>query len=175
MYLEKFLHIIQEFALTAQMSNSLISLLIIALIIGGLFYYYTNDIKPAIITFSSVALIPIIVAIVLIILYKYTSIQPNQKHILIIWITLFINILNLGTLIGKYSREVIKKNFDIDYVTRYHFRSTLNLFVVMLLVIGGMSAFMHKEMLIILLSTLGISSIIIAFNHLIARFLLKDE
>ncbi len=164
-----------DFITNYQINITILALFIIALLVGLLFYYYTNDIKPALITFLSVALAPILTGLILIFLHQVFGIAPTEKHIIIMWSTLFINILNLGILASKYAIEVIKKDFDIDYVTRYHFKSTLNLFILIILTIGTVSIFMSEEMQIILLSILGISSVVIWFNHLIARFLLKEK
>lgn len=164
-----------DFITNYQINITIVALLIIALIVGILFYFYTNDIKPALITFLSVTLVPILTGITLLFLYEVFTITPTEKHILIMWSAIFINILNLGILANKYAVEVTKKDFDIDYVTRYHFKSTLNLFILIILTIGTVSIFMSEEMLVILLPILGISSVVIWFNHLIARFLLKEK
>jgi hypothetical protein len=164
-----------DFVTNYQINVTIIALLTIALVIGMLFYFYTNDLKPAIITFFSVALVPLLTLLTLISLHQIFEITPSEKHVLIMWSVLFINILNLGLLASRYALEVIQKDFDVDYVTRYHFKSTLNLFILLILTIGTVSIFMPEEMLVISLSILGISSIVIWFNHLIARFLLKEK
>ncbi len=153
----------------------LTSILITALVIGGVFYYYTSDLKAGLISILSISLVPILTLIFLYITYEYFNVIPSEKHTLILWASLFFNITNLITLISKYAREILKKDFDIDYVTRYHFHSTLDLFVIILVTIGAISIFMYLEMLIILLLILIISSLVIWFNHLIARFLLQDK
>ena len=101
--------------------------------------------------------------------------MPSEKHSLIFWCTLLISAINLSTLVGKYSVEVVKKDFDIDHVTRHHFSATLNLFVTILLVNIAVSVFVESNILIILLGILLVSSLTIWFNHLIARLLLKDK
>ena len=78
-------------------------------------------------------------------------------------------------LLGRYSQEILKKDFDIDHVTRRHFTATLNLFVTLLLVTVAVSVFVELNMIIILTMTFLISSMVIWFNHLIARLLLKDK
>ncbi len=158
-----------------QINITILALLIIAILISGLFLYYTNDFKTTIITFFSTLLIPVLVGGTLFLLYKQFNIEPSEKHTIILWGVLFINIINLSTLIGKYSKEILSKNFDIDHVTRHHFRSTLNLFVTILLLGGASSIFVDTNMLLILLPIMLLSSITIWFNHLIARFLLKEK
>jgi hypothetical protein len=164
-----------EFFTTYQTITTISSLLVIALIIGGLFLYYTNDIKPAIITFFSMLLIPILSAVTLIILYRFFDVIPSEKHTLIMWSVIFINAINLSVLISKYAKEVLEKDFDIDHVTRHHFKSTLNLFTSILLLLGAVCIFMDANMLIILIPIIVISSIVIWFNHLMARLLLKEK
>lgn len=158
-----------------QINITLLALLIIALLISGLFLYYTNDFKPTAITFLSILLIPILTGLTLVILYEFFDIQPSEKHTLIMWAALFINTINLSTLVAKYSTEILKKDFDIDHVTRHHFKTTLNLFITVILITGAISAFVELNMLIILIPTALISTISIALNHIIARFLLKEK
>ena len=158
-----------------QINITLASLLIIAGLISGLFLYYTNDFKTTIITFLSILFIPILTGITLLILYNSFNIEPSEKHTIILWAILFINTVNLSSLIGKYANEVIQKDFDIDHVTRHHFKSTLNLFVTILLLGGASCIFVDTNMLLILLPIIVISSIVIWINHLIARLLLKEK
>ncbi len=158
-----------------QLNVIFLTLVIVSLTIGALFYYHTNDFKPGIISFLSVFLVPVFTIAILLIFYKYTDSQPSEKHTLIVWASLFINTLNLSTLISKYSREILKKTFDIDHVTRYHFNTTLNLLVILFVVLGAVSIFMYIDMLFLLISILTISILILWFNHLIARFLLKEK
>ncbi len=158
-----------------QINSTIIALLIIAGSISAIFLYYTNDFKTTIITFLSTLLVPILVALTLLLLYNQFDVEPSEKHTIILWSALFINVVNLSTLIGKYAREIVSKSFDIDHVTRYHFKSTLNLFITILLLGGASCIFVDTNMLLILLPTILISSIAIWSNHLIARFLLKEK
>lgn len=164
-----------ELITTYQMNIIAIAFISIAIIAGVIFYYYTNDLRPSALALSSIILIPILTLIILFIYYEYFGIEPSEKHTLIMWSSLFLNILNIATLISKYAREALKKKLDLDYVIRYHFNSTLNLFLVLLVTIGAVSVFMDTTMHIVLLSILVISSIVIWFNHLLARFLLKKK
>ncbi len=164
-----------ELITTYQINTTILALLTIALTISGLFLYHTNDIKTTLISFLSILLAPILTAITLLILYEYLNIQPSEKHSLILWIPLVINTINLSTLIAKYSKEVVKKDFDIDHVTRYHFKATLNLFMTTLLIKIAVCAFTDWNVTIILLSTLVLSSTAIWFNHFVARILLRDK
>ncbi len=167
----QYLELITSYQITLAVS----AILLISGLIGGIFLYYTNDFKTTIITFLSTLLVPILVIITLFILYNYFNVEPSEKHTLILWSVLFINVINLSTLIGKYAKEVLSKNFDIDHVTRHHFKSTLNLFVTILLLGGASSAFVQTNMLLVLVPTILIASIIIWSNHLIARFLLREK
>ncbi len=164
-----------ELITTYQINTTIVALLIIALLISGLFLYYTNDIKPSAIIFLSAILVPILTGTFLLILYNFTNIQPSEKHTLILWSSLFINTINLSMLLGRYSKEILKKDFDIDHVTRYHFTATLNLFTTILLINIAVSVFVDMKMVLILNLTLLVSSIVIWFNHLVARLLLKDK
>jgi hypothetical protein len=158
-----------------QISSTILALTILASLIGGLFLYYTNDFKTTIISFLSVLFVPILTGITLILLYNFSSIEPSEKHTLILWFALFINIINLSTLGAKYANEILKKDFDIDHITRYHFSATLNLFVTILLLGGASAVFVELNMLIILIGNIFVSSATIWLNHLIARLLLKDK
>ncbi len=158
-----------------QINSLIFTILIVAFVISGLFFYYTNDIKTTAVTFFSILLVPILTGCFLLILYKLFNVIPSEKHSLIFWCTLLISAINLSTLVGKYSIEVVKKGFDIDHVTRHHFSATLNLFVTILLVNIAVSVFVESNILIILLGILIVSSLTLWFNHLIARLLLKDK
>ncbi len=158
-----------------QFSTTILALILLAILISGLFMYYTNDFKTTILSFLSVLLVPTLTALTLIILYNSFDVNPSEKHSLILWFTLFVNIINLGTLIAKYAKEILKKDFDIDHVTRHHFSSTLNLFVTILLLGGASAVFVQVNMLLVLIPAILLSSITIWFNHLIARLLLKDK
>ncbi len=160
---------------TYQINTTVIALLIVALFLSGMFYYYTNDFKPTIITFLSILLVPILTGLILLILYNFFDVKPSEKHTIIFWFSLFINTTNLGTLIGRYSKEILEKDFDIDYVTRHHFQATLNLFITILLLSLATTAFVETNMVTIILSTLVVSTAVIWLNHLFARFLLKDK
>lgn len=160
---------------TYQINTTLIALLITALLLSGLFYYYTSDLKPTLLTFLSIVLVPVLTGVVLITLYNFFDTEPSEKHTLILWISLFINTLNIATLIGRYSKEVLEKDFDIVNVTDHHFKATLNLFITILLLSLATVAFVETNMIIIMLSTLIVSSIVIWLNHIFARFLLKDK
>ena len=158
-----------------QTNITILALLLISGIISGIFLYYTNDFKTTIITFLSTLLVPALVAITLFILYNFLKVEPSEKHTLITWSVLFLNTINLSTLIGKYAKEILEKGFDIDHVTRHHFKSTLNLFVTILLLGGASSVFVDTNMLLIIIPTVLITSITIWSNHLIARFLLREK
>ncbi len=164
-----------ELITTYQINTTIVALLIIALLISSLFLYYTNDIKPSAIIFLSVILVPILTGTFLLILYEFFNVQPSEKHTLILWSSLFINTINLSTLLGRYSKEILKKDFDIDHVTRYHFTATLNLFTTILLISFAVSVFVDMNMILILNLTLLVSSIVIWFNHLVSRLLLKEK
>lgn len=158
-----------------QINTTLLALLIVSILISGLFLYYTNDIKPTAIVFFSMILSPILTGLFLLIIYEFSSIQPSEKHTLILWATIFINSINLSTLLGRYSKEIIKKDLDIDHVTRHHFYATLNLSVTLLLITIAVSVFVDIEIIVILSLIFLISSIVIWFNHLVTRFLFKDK
>ncbi len=158
-----------------QINTTVVAISIIALLISGLFYYYTNNIKPTLILLLSILLVPFLTLTFLLISYEFFNVQPSEKHTLILWSSLFVNTINLSMLIGKYSKEILKKNFDINDVIGYHFIATLNLFVTMLLITFGVSVFVETNIIIILGLTFLISSITIWFNHLFTRFLLKEK
>ena len=164
-----------ELLTTYQINTTIMAILIIALLISGLFLYHTNDIKPSAIIFLSAILVPILTGLFLLILYEFFNIQPSEKHTLILWSSLFINTINLSMLLGRYSKEILRKDFDIDHVTRYHFTATLNLFITILLITFAVSVFVQIDMVLILTTTLLVSSIVIWLNHLVARLLLKDK
>lgn len=164
-----------EIITTYQINITAIALISIAIIIGIVFFYYTNDLKPALLALVSILLVPALTLTTLFIYYEYFNVEPSEKHTLIMWSTLFLNIINIGILISKYAREALKKKLDLDYVLSYHFSSTLDLFLVLIVTIGAISIFMKSQMHLILLPILVISSIIIWFNHLLARFLLKKK
>lgn len=164
-----------ELMTSYQINITFVAILIIAILISGLFLYYTNDIKPTAIIFLSAILVPIITGLSLFILYEYFNVEPSEKHTIILWSSIFINIINLSMLLGRYSSEILQKDFDVDHVTRHHFTATLNLFVTILLITAATSAFLGTNIVIVLSLTLLTSSIVIWFNHIAARFLLKDK
>jgi len=164
-----------ELMTSYQTNATIVAILIIAILISGLFYYYTNDLKPTIIILLSTISVPILTGLLLVVLYEFFNVEPSEKHTLILWSSLFINTINLSMLLGRYSAEVLKKDFDIDHVTRAHFKATLNLFLTILLITAAVSAFVQMNVTIILTLTLLVSSTIIWLNHLVARLLLKDK
>ncbi len=164
-----------ELMTSYQINTTIVAILIIAILMTGLFLYHTNDIKPSAIIFLSAILVPILTGLFLLILYEFFNIQPSEKHTLILWTSLFINTINLSMLLERYSKEILKKNFDIDHVTKYHFTATLNLFITILLITFAVSVFVQMDMILILSTTLLVSSIVIWLNHLVARLLLKDK
>jgi hypothetical protein len=164
-----------ELMTSYQTNATIVAILIIAILISGLFYYYTNDLKPTIIILLSTISVPILTGLLLVVLYEFFNVEPSEKHTLILWSSLFINTINLSMLLGRYSAEVLKKDFDIDHVTRAHFTATLNLFITVLLITAAVSAFVQMNVTIILALTLLVSSTIIWLNHLVARLLLKNK
>lgn len=158
-----------------QIISLAISVLVIFVAISVLFYYYTNSIKASLLTLISILFTVIITIAATIAGYELLKIAPSEKHLLIIYSSLFITSLNLGLLMHKYSKEVLRKDFDIDHVTRYHFRSTLNMFIILFLSTGAVVSVISYDLLYTVVGIMLISSLSIWFNHLLSRLFFKDK
>lgn len=158
-----------------QIISLVLSILIIFVVISAIFYYYTNSIKATLFTLITILFVVLITTGTMLAGYELLKIAPSEKHVLIIYSSLFITSLNLGLLIHKYSREVLRKDFDIDHVTRYHFRTTLNMFIILFLSTGAIVSVISGDLLYIIVGIMLISTLSIWFNHLLARLFFKDK
>jgi len=138
-------------------------------------YYLTKDRRMIYLPAISILYQTVFFGVLIILFREFLQINLTEKHHLAYWIAYFINALNLGVLVGQYYSRMKDKKFDIDHVTREHFKSTFNSTLIVVLAFIAYSAFMTEPLksTLIIAGLTGSASMLI--NHLLARSLLKDK
>lgn len=138
-------------------------------------YWQTKDIRTAPLSIVSALSVNLIFWGLVIINREYELVaKPTSWEVALI-IANLINLSNIGILTVEYLRERRNKVFDEDRITRYHFNSTLNSFIVIILLTISFTLFASASLTSTLILATVPALLSIWINHLAARKLLIDD
>lgn len=138
-------------------------------------YWKTKDSRTVPIQIFSLIITNLLLALGIFLLKEIPFLQYSNKIWVSVAIANIVNMANLMIITTEYLRERKNKNLDEDRINRNHFASTLNTFIVLLIIAISFSLFLNKELIsLVLLATLP-ASISIWINHLFARRQLVDD
>lgn len=157
---------------TYEKANSLILVLIVFLGMPGLVWLFTKQKKLALISLLSLLITGVLNLLALIILNQFFDIAIIYTYKLVIFISFFLTIVNLATMIGYYLQNHKHKNFEIANMKLEMRQDTLRLSLSSLLLFSGFAILTPTVALPIFLS-LGLSIISIWIDYLLLCKLLK--
>lgn len=137
-------------------------------------YYSTKSRKVQIVNVFSWVLVELVFMSSLLIVKNLFNVQLTLMAQGIYFGLLFLQALNLMLVTDFFVEELRQKHFDIDHISRKHFRFSLNIALLIVLLITSGLLFIENSMLWVLL-TFAVDTVIMAgFTHLIVRSTLKE-
>lgn len=146
-------------------------LLSLLILIPLIIYLFTKNRKLIIFSTISLVISAILTVISFTVLSLIFKIEITNIFLLIPLISLFVNILNLGTLVGFYCKSSKNKNFTFEALYKEYLRDTFKLSIVLITLFCLSTIFLSSILLSLLISSLSVCILTIWINYtLIPKF-----
>lgn len=155
-----------------EVGMSLALIIITTVVLAVTILQLTDDRRFSLITAASNVISTLLSLLVLVVVYLLPQITLHNLYYFVFIIPFVFNVSNLLASAFEYSRLLSEKGFDIDYVSRGHFNSSLQTSAVLILTALTLIAFIPREIsFIISLSLLVIIPTFTVNNLLIRKYL----
>src|SRR5690606_32377548 len=134
-----------------------------------------GDKRIYLIILSSYISIILTTSVLWIIMPLYLNIFLTSLAYLSLWIPTILATMILTLTLVEYGRLLERKGFDIDFVSRYHFKVSLELTILLTLLLLATTVAVNGGLLVTVLLTLTISILSNFFNHIFVRKVLNDR
>jgi hypothetical protein len=128
-------------------------------------YFFTKNRKIMILSIISTILIGILSILSFLLINLIFDIHITNIFQLVPLMSIFINILNIGTMVGYYSVNRNKKDFGLEDFHFEFMRDTFKLSVILILLFCLSTIFLSTTLLTIILTSLVISLLNIWLNY----------
>lgn len=128
-------------------------------------YFFTKNKKLSILSLTSLLIIGILTMASFLFISLIFDIHISDMFKLVPLMCLFINILNIGTMVGYYSVNRKKKDFELIDLHQEFMRDTFKLSVILILLFCLSTIFLSATLLTVILTSLVVSLLTIWLNY----------
>ncbi|MDD4382489.1 MAG: hypothetical protein PHE21_04085 [Candidatus Dojkabacteria bacterium] len=128
-------------------------------------YFFTKNKKLSILSLTSLLIIGILTIASFLFIPFIFDIHISNMFKLVPLMCLFINILNIGTMVGYYSVNRKKKDFELIDLHQECMRDTFKLSVILILLFCLSTIFLSATLLTVILTSLVVSLLTIWLNY----------
>jgi len=157
---------------TLEKVNTLILILVILLVVPGLVWIFTKQMKLAHISFDSLAIAGLLTLITLVLTNLVFKVDITYTFKLIPFIVFFIAILCIGTMAGFFMQNHKQKTFDMTQVKAEAFNDAFRLTISSILLFVAFIV-LTPSILVPVVIALGLSLATIWLHYLLVYKLLK--
>jgi len=136
-------------------------------------YLFTRSKHLTLFSIVSLAISGLLTILSFIVLRIVFDIWISELFLLSPFIVIFVNILNLGTLVGFYSLNSRNKNFTFEILYTEFLRDTFKLSFVLITLFCLCTIFVSSTLLVLLISSLVVSILTIWLNYILLPRLIK--
>lgn len=154
--------------------TTLMLLILIITFIPLSVYFFTKNKKLLILSIVSTLITGILTTISLILLSLIFETYITNIFQLVPLMCIFINILNIGTLVGYYNVNRNKKEFELEDLHYEFMRDTFKLSVILILLFCLSTIFLSTTLLTVILTSLVISLLNIWLNYTLLIKFVKE-
>jgi len=150
--------------------QKILTLIIIVLcyaIVPLCIYLFTRSKKISIFSIVSLAISEVLTVISFVVLRLIFDIWITEFFLISPLIVIFVNILNLGTLVGFYSLNSKNRAFTFEILYKEFLRDTFKLSFVLIALFCLCTIFVSSTLLLLLLSSLVVAVITIWLNYIL--------
>jgi hypothetical protein len=158
-----------------ELNSSLIFVVVTSLLISLLNLYLTNDRRTFTVSLLSCLITLLFSAVTLYLIFISDRIVLNNRYYFIAWLPYAVVFLNLIQLGSEYRSLRGAKDFDIDFVSRYHFNISLQTGLITSLLSLVVFAFLPRELAFIIAVSSLLIILSLTLTHLFVRRFLKER
>lgn len=136
-------------------------------------YLFTRSKHITLFSIVSLTISGLLTILSFIVLRIVFDIWISELFLLSPFIVIFVNILNLGTLVGFYSLNSRNKNFTFEILYTEFLRDTFKLSFVLITLFCLCTIFVSSTLLFLLISSLVVSILTIWLNYILLPRLIK--
>lgn len=136
-------------------------------------YLFTRNKRIVLFSTISLAVSGLLIVISFVVLKLVFDIWISEFFLISPFIVIFVNILNLGTLVGFYSLNSRNKTFTFETLYTEFLRDTFKLSFVLITLFCLCAIFVSSTLLFLLISSLVVSILTIWLNYILLPRLIK--